>query len=625
MKKVQVVAIFVSFILIIILILGPLNILYKNIFPKTSTYENNRFHMNTGNTTRISVKNANNRGIEFSNIVYSSLNQNTRPNGVILIKTENYNDIIALTPLIHNFNCAIIAIKNMDEELLSYIKRLNPKGIPELLDTQVMVFGSELNVEENNLNTLDYKIDYIDYKNTNDLQSKVYSMPNILKESNYGFLVSDNDPYSSIAAASWLVSNDGVLLFADSSNKLYKSSEVLLSENRFKKIYAVGDSTKVEVLSGKDVPLVKINGNTPEKKAINFAKFYDNDTGIGWSATNAHNNSGHNFILNSTKEPFLAALSLQLAARGKSGPILWTAENKLSPPTESYLWSLKPDYWVTPAEGPYNEVWIIGDENIINYGIQGRVDFSQEIASYGMLSEGAPGGLDVLSIMWITISILGALWVKFHLSLRMNELTTLTKLMWILTILLLGPIGIWLYIVSYKDRPWMIMSNKMMWHRPHWNQTMVSTIMGLAFGAGTMIALAYIINLRGQFMHPLAGNSGVFLFGNGMIIQIILVYIAAFLLNALLFMPAMTMAMSNVGYGFAVKKSLFVVFISMTSVSIGMMISMWWLHMVYMPMMPEEDYVTWWGSMGLSTLIGGIIALTPNWLLVKYGKKMGIS
>ncbi|OOB75942.1 hypothetical protein AXF41_13340 [Clostridium haemolyticum] len=71
------------------------------------------------------------------------------------------------------------------------------------------------------------------------------------------------------------------------------------------------------------------------------------------------------------------------------------------------------------------------------------------------------------------------------------------------------------------------------------------------------------------------------------------------------------------------KKRPFVpVVVSITSIFIGIALSMWWLSIVYSPTIPEEDYILWWGFMYLSVLIGGIVSYIPNWLLVKYGKNL---
>lgn len=624
MKKSSVI---LSLILVFVFLFGILNIFKEVVFPQKSHNEDLRSHMNTGNTIRIKERNLDFLGTEIAKILYPGVNEESKPQGLILVQSQNWQEIIALIPLMGKYKSPIIPIgEKIGQDILEEIKRLSPKGIPQANNIQIMVFGSDIEDLQSELINLDYNIDYLNYENLMDLQNKIYSFPGFLDGEEYGFIVQSSNPFKSIPIITWIANNKGMLIFADDDGYVNELDKAFISSNKIKKLYLIGDVRNFDTSTiNNNIEIERIEAVNPERLAIKFAEFYDGDMNVGWDASRERNDSGHNFILCSKDDPQVAAVSTQLAFSGKTGPLLWTSSDKLSPLTENYLWKMKNNFWVTPAEGPFNNVWIIGDESLINFGIQARVDYTQEIESYEMMGEQGVGGLDVLSIISILISIGGALWISFHLFLRMKEIFILTKIMWILTALLLGPIGLWLYVISHKDRPWMKMNNNKIWQRPLWNQTAVATIMGVAFGACAMISAAYIISSMGMFLIPFSGGYGFFLFGNPMILQMIIVYIIGFILNSMVFMPAMLMRMRKLSYIEAFKNSVPTVLISMTSVSIGMMISMWWLHMVYSPMMPEENHVLWWGFMQLATLIGAAIAYIPNWFLVRYGRKMGVS
>ncbi len=108
-----------------------------------------------------------------------------------------------------------------------------------------------------------------------------------------------------------------------------------------------------------------------------------------------------------------------------------------------------------------------------------------------------------------------------------------------------------------------------------------------------------------------------------MIIKMIISYLIAFLLDLFVFMPTILIEMKSSKYKDAVKESLLLVFVSITSISIGMMISMRWFNMSYSPSMLREDNILWFGFMFLSAFIGFLTAYIPNWILVRNGKKMG--
>lgn len=624
MKKLSVI---VSLVLVFILLFGILNILKEVTFPKQSDHENLRVHMNTGNTIRINETHLNYLGTEIAEILYPAVSEKSKPHGLILVQSQEWQEIIALTPLMRTYKSPIIPIgEKIGQGIMAQIKKLSPKGISELDNVQIMVFGNDIENISDELANLDYKVDYLVYEDLEELQTQIYSFPRILDKEEYGFIIQDNDVFKAIPIATWIANNKGILMFAGDDGYIHELTRNFISSGRFKKIYLIGNMKSFDTsIINDNTEYERIDGVNVERFAIKFAEFYDADMNVGWDASRERNDSGHNFILCSKDDPLMAAVSVQLAFSGKPGPILWTRSDKLSSLTENYLWKMKNNFWVTPAEGPFNNIWIIGDESLINFGIQARADYAQEIESYEMMGEQGVGGLDTLSIISILISLGGALWITFHLFLRMKEIFILTKIMWILTVLLLGLIGLWLYVISYKDRPWMKMNNNKMWQRPLWNQTAVSTIMGVAFGASAMISTAYLISSRGMFLIPFSGPYGLYLLGNPMILQMIIVYIVAFVLNSTVFMPTMLMRMRKLSYFEAFKNSISTVLISMTSVSIGMMISMWWLHMVYSPMMPEEEHILWWGFMQLATLIGVFIAYIPNWWLVRYGRKVGVS
>jgi len=618
MKRISVI---LSLIIALVLLVGPMIIVKEVIFPKTSKVQTNRLHLNSGNTIRVMGKDAVDIGIETAKILFPSTDEESSPKGYIVLGTNNWQEILSVIPLMAKYRSPILIMDNQrTEDIINHIKSNLPLGIDELEGIQILAFNITSKSIRNKLESIDVNTEYVDYENIHQLQDHVYSLPGMIEGQKYGFIVSEQNPMAAIPAATWIAHAGGVLMFT-SKDKLSNDMARLLSEQPFKKIFIVGEQNEGSLPQNTTFETEVIPYKDPESFSVEFAKFYDANNFVGWGYNNTRKDNSHNYILSSRKEKELSALSTQLAYEGKIGPLLWTDGERLSSVVGNYLWLMKPNFWVTPTEGPFNSVWIIGDQSKIDFSVQGRVDYSQEIQNYETLGEQAVSGLDTLSILSLLISLCSALWVSAHIYLRMKSLFILTKIMWVLIVLLLGPIGLIFYIISYRAAPWMSMNNNLMWKRPLWNQALVAAIMGVSFGAAAMTATAFIVAWLGQ---PLTIIRGTFFFlGNPMIVQMIIMYIVAFLCNALIFMPTMLMKMRKLSYYEGVKNSLLTVFISMTSVSLGKMVSMWWLQMVYSPMMPEENHVLWWGFMQLSILIGLITAYIPNWYLVRYGRKMG--
>lgn len=624
MKKVSIV---LAIVLCVVLLLGPLGILKGVLYPSIYKNQSNRVHLNTSNTTRVVGSTAEEIGLEVSKILYPSGDKEDKPRAIILLESQDWQDALALMPVVRKYKTSVISTgKNVSSNIYNYIKASSPEGIEELNGTQLIVIGKDITSLKNQLKDTKLKSTYIQYKGTDELQRAIYGMPNILNQEKYGFLVKDNDPLASIPSATWIAKQGGTLLFADKENKLYDSSKEILKSGNLKTVYVLADRTLdgdgiLKPFKAKANRLVAFK---PESFAVKFAKLNDNENLVGWAADRDRNNEGHNYILCSEENPMMAVMAAQLSVKGRTGPILWTDNKKLSSITENYLWRMKPNYWVSADEGPYNNVWIVGDNNVLNYGIQSRVDATQGINSYEMMGKEGVSGIECLAIICIMISVLGAIWTALHLFLRMRHLSLLTKMMWILTVLVLGVVGLWIYIISYVDAPWMKANNKIMCARPIWKQVLVVTVMGLSFGGASIIAIQYLMTSLGLQLAIFPEKAGVHLLGNPIIVLMIFSYILAFILSLYIFVPVMLIEGKDISYTHAKKEAFVPVVVSITSVFVGIALSMWWLSIVYSPRIPEIDYILWWGFMHLSAIIAGLVSYIPNWLLVKYGKELGV-
>ncbi|KEH99423.1 membrane protein [Clostridium botulinum C/D str. BKT12695] len=624
MKKVSII---LASIVCVVLLLGPLSILRGLLYPSVYKNQYNRVHLNTLNTTRVLGENSQDVGVEVSKILYPAEDKEGNLGAIIVLQSDNWQDALSMMPVVRKYNAVLMTVGNsVSKKTYDYINEALPKGINDINGTQLFIFGKNIENLKAQLKDVKLKSTYLSYKTTDELQRYIYGMPNILNNEKYAFLVKDDNPLASIPSATWIAKEGGMLLYADKDNKLYESSKEILRNENIKNVYVLADKTLDGdgILKPFKAKVNRLVAFKPESFAVKFARFNDEKNSVGWASDRNRNNEGHNYILCSKANPMMAVLASQLSTKGRTGPMLWTESKGLSPITENYLWRMKPNYWVGGAEGPYNNVWIIGSNNILDYGTQSRVDYTQGINSYEMMGHGGVSGIEALCIVSILISIFGAIWTALHLFLRMRRLSLLVKIMWILTVLLLGALGLWIYIISYVDSPWMNVNNKVICMRPVWKQVLVATVMTLSFGGASIIAIQYIMTKIGLPIAILPEKSGVHLLGNPIIILMIVSYILAFILSVYFFVPDLFIEIKNISYIHAKKEAFVPVVVSITSIFIGIALSMWWLSVVYAPRIPEEDYILWWGFMHLSVVIGGIVSYIPNWLLVKFGKELGV-
>lgn len=112
-----------------------------------------------------------------------------------------------------------------------------------------------------------------------------------------------------------------------------------------------------------------------------------------------------------------------------------------------------------------------------------------------------------------------------------------------------------------------------------------------------------------------------------MFLMMVLMHVIALVLMLLVFHTPMTMHEQKLSsYRKAFVVGLPIMLATMTVESGGMMPTMWWQQMIFLPAMqlPTEDDFTMWTTLLFSVIIGFLVVLPFNYWLVKRGKKMGM-
>jgi len=124
---------------------------------------------------------------------------------------------------------------------------------------------------------------------------------------------------------------------------------------------------------------VAFNANptdTPIDTAIAFAKMWDPGGMVGWKITGP----GHGFTLVNENDWQAAVASAPLSHLGFHAPLLMTnSASTLPTQLGAYFSSVAPTYANTPADGPYNMTYVIGNWSQLTWGIQAHVDFISEM------------------------------------------------------------------------------------------------------------------------------------------------------------------------------------------------------------------------------------------------------
>jgi hypothetical protein len=178
------------------------------------------------------------------------------------------------------------------------------------------------------------------------------------------------------------------------------------------------------------------------------------------------------------------------------------------------------------------------------------------------------------------------------------------KAAWVLITLYLGPIGLFMYLLSCRQ-PLPGMHDAFI--AAHWKQSVGSLAHCLA-GDATGIILGAMLTYR-------------FGFPNG--IDLIIEYAAAFLFLWMIFQALFMRSMLGGNYALAMRKTFFAEFVSMNMVMVGMIPAM----VILMHALPQSRnplHPLFWGVMSVATLAGGVTAYPINSWMVRRGIKHGM-
>lgn len=379
---------------------------------------------------------------------------------------------------------------------------------------------------------------------------------------------------------------------------------------------------------GKYGEVTRVSGADYTANAVSFAGFHDDRADFGWghTAIGLRRRSVVNTILVNGSDWLDGVMAAHLARTGKSGPLLFAERDHLPEATDRYLWRQRPLFAGTPAEGPFNHVWIVGSFDRIGYLPQAWADYSQEIEQYMTLGDSAVSGFEALGIGWLVFSIAAAFWVLFHSLKRLPQVMPVMKAAWTLFALLLGPLAAWLYVRSYNRRERMASKDGMvMWDRPLFAQAVSATVMMFAFDMMLMVVAVFLLAAAGfpiiRITNPLSWM------GSAMFLMMLLMFVVALVVMALVFHTPMTMHERKIdSYGRALLVGLPLMALTMTVESLGMMPAMWWAQMSFLPgmQMPTGDDFSMWATLVMAAMAGFAAVLPFNYWLVKRGARMGM-
>jgi len=217
-----------------------------------------------------------------------------------------------------------------------------------------------------------------------------------------------------------------------------------------------------------------------------------------------------------------------------------------------------------------------------------------------IIPESITGGV---LLLWFILTAASLVLVIYDLE-KNTPAMGVMKLAWGLIVLYTGPVGLFIYFLSCRQP---MPGTHDAYIAAHWKQS-VGSLMHCVAGDATGIILGAIVTFH------LGLPNGI---------DIIIEYIAAFIVGLFVFQALFMRSMFGGSYFTAVKKTFFSETVSMNFVMVGMIPVMAILR-AKIPGGDDPAGLMFWGISSLATIAGGLTAYPVNSWLVGSGLKHGM-
>jgi len=347
-----------------------------------------------------------------------------RPWGVTLVTTDDPLAAISAVELVHfpdNAPILFVDSTGIPDVTLNEIKRLQPVGIQRAGGVQAFLVGAAANqAVQSQLDQLGIKYQNItadsDFELANQIdlvygkiENPPSGVPQMETAATFGgngiqdvFIGSTKDYTWMLPITHWISHMPGPALWVDPAQTTLPAStvEALKRRNGHGMIYVLGGPDQVsDALVNQLMPygaVTRITNDdavaynqppalTAESTAVMFAQMWDPMGMVGWNATGA----GHGFTIINANDWQAAVGSAILSHLGFHAPLLMTDDaGNLPADVTTYLSKVAPTFLVSPGDGPYNMLYIIGNYDNISWDTQVTADLSQEMGN----RHDSPGG-----------------------------------------------------------------------------------------------------------------------------------------------------------------------------------------------------------------------------------------
>jgi hypothetical protein len=331
-----------------------------------------------------------------------------RPRAITLINPDDELTGITATPLIHfpdNAPTMYASSNGIPKITQDEIRRLKPVGIGRYDNVQAFVVGGAANPAViADLKKLGLKYKEVTADDIPSLANKVDALYGSIQNPDDGYPVMNNtatgegsstadvvigsmsQPGYILPATHWVSHMPTGLLWVDKDSVPQATIDALKRRNGKAQIYIYGGPGVVSsdvfrelgkygnvsrITEDDNVAYNTPQPNTPPTTALAFSKMWDPVGMMGWNIVGP----GHGFTIIRDTDWQGAVGSAILSHLGFHAPLVMTDSSKTLPSyLDGYFKEVAPAFLISPADGPYNMGYVIGDYGTVSWKQQTQVD-----------------------------------------------------------------------------------------------------------------------------------------------------------------------------------------------------------------------------------------------------------
>jgi hypothetical protein len=393
-----------------------------------------RANGDTKHTTRLYGKDAFQEAVSVTQLVYPA-NAATgeddsfpddRPRAVTLLTPDDPLTAISATPLVHfpdNAPVLYVTRDGIPKITRDELQRLKPVGIGRHNDVQAFVVGAASNPGVlAALSQLGLKSESVTASDPATLADKVDQLYGSIQNPDQGFPIMSTSATGEgsatadvvvgsmsawqyvLPATHWVSHMPTGMLWVTQTSVPQPTIDALKRRMGHAQIYVYGGPDVVSSAVVKELGnygnvsrITEDDGvafnhpvpNTPLTTALAFSKMWDPVGMMGWNIVGP----GHGFTLVNQDDWQGAVGSAILSHLGFHAPLLLTnSSDTLPTELDGYFKEVAPAFLVSPADGPYNMTYVIGDYSKISWREQTTIDHDSGMTNRRVPQQTTGGG-----------------------------------------------------------------------------------------------------------------------------------------------------------------------------------------------------------------------------------------